>query len=223
MNLQELAPKKTKRLNRVMESRFGFTVDYDNLNYVKAQRLSIALEENLNKIRKSYGIHTAEQNPKYMEMLLVKEGIDAWLRDNRLLTEGELETAEAVLAAKDMVDSIQDMITDASKMMNEQLPPLLDTIRDQLGAAQADQFKTTATGALQGLMDALNGARDSLDNGSRQLAGEQVAQPMPLGGAAAVAGQEIAAPAADLEAGAEDFATADAAAGGDEELGRERR
>lgn len=223
MNLQELAPKKTKRLNRVMESRFGFTVDYDNLNYVKAQRLSIALEENLNKIRKSYGIHTAEQNPKYMEMLLVKEGIDAWLRDNRLLTEGELETAEAVLAAKDMVDSIQDMITDASKMMNEQLPPLLDTIRDQLGTAQADQFKTTATGALQGLMDALNGARDSLDSGSRQLAGEQVAQPMPMGSAGAVAGTELPAATPDLEAGSDDFATSDAAAGGEEELGRERR
>lgn len=223
MNLKELAPKKTQRLNKVMESRFGFTVDYDNMTYAKAQRLSIAIEESLNKIRQSYGIHTAEQNPKYMEMFMVKEGVDAWLRDNRLLTEGELETAEAVLAAKDMVDSIQDMITDASKMLNEQLPPLLDTIRDQLGAAQADQFKTTATGALQGLMDALNTARDSLDNGSRQLAGEQVAAPMALGGAGAVGGAEMPAPGPDLEAGGEDFATADAAAGGEEELGRERR
>lgn len=223
MNLKELAPKKTQRLNKVMESRFGFTVDYDNMTYAKAQRLSIAIEESLNKIRQSYGIHTAEQNPKYMEMFMVKEGVDAWLRDNRLLTEGELETAEAVLAAKDMVDSIQDMITDASKMLNEQLPPLLDTIRDQLGAAQADQFKTTATGALQGLMDALNTARDSLDNGSRQLAGEQVAEPMALGGAGAVSGAEMPAPGADLEAGGEEFATADAAAGGEEELGRERR
>jgi hypothetical protein len=223
MNLKELAPKKTHRLNKVMESRFGFTVDYDNMTYTKAQRLSIAIEESLNKIRQSYGIHTAEQNPKYMEMFMVKEGVDAWLRDNRLLTEGELETAEAVLAAKDMVDSIQDMITDASKMLNEQLPPLLDTIRDQMGAAQADQFKTTATGALQGLMDSLNTARDSLDNGSRQLAGEQVAEPMALGGAGAVGGAEMPAPDADLEAGGEDFATADAAAGGEEELGRERR
>jgi hypothetical protein len=223
MNLKELAPKKTQRLNKVMESRFGFTVDYDNMTYAKAQRLSIAIEESLNKIRKSYGIHTAEQNPKYMEMFMVKEGVDAWLRDNRLLTEGELETAEAVLAAKDMVDSIQDMITDASKMLNEQLPPLLDTIRDQLGAAQADQFKTTATGALQGLMDSLNTARDSLDNGSRQLAGEQVAEPMALGGAGAVGGTEMPEPGADLETGGEDFATADAAAGGEEELGRERR
>jgi len=223
MNLKELAPKKTQRLNRVMESRFGFAVDYDNMTYTKAQRLSIALEESLNSIRKSYGAHTAEQNPKYMEMFLVKEGIDAWLKDNRVLTEGELETAEAVLAAKDMVDSIQDMITDASKMMNEQLPPLLDTIRDQLGAGQADQFKGTATAALQGLMDALNGARDSLDNGSRALAGEQVAQPMTLGGAAAapagMPGEMPPAPAA----GEEEFATADAAAGGEEELGRERR
>ena len=225
MNLKELAPKKTQRLNKVMESRFGFTVDYDNMTYAKAQRLSIAIEESLNKIRQSYGIHTAEQNPKYMEMFMVKEGVDAWLRDNRLLTEGELETAEAVLAAKDMVDSIQDMITDASKMLNEQLPPLLDTIRDQLGAAQADQFKTTATGALQGLMDSLNTARDSLDNGSRQLAGEQVTEPMALGGTPGtpppMPGTNL--PPGDLGDGGEDFATADAAAGGEEELGRERR
>ena len=92
-----------------------------------------------------------------------------------------------------------------------------------MGAAQADQFKTTATGALQGLMDSLNTARDSLDNGSRQLAGEQVAAPMALGGAGAVGGAEMPAPGPDLEAGGEDFATADAAAGGEEELGRERR
>ena len=221
MNLKELAPKATKRLNRVMESRFGFAVDFDNMTYAKAQRMSLALEESLNRVRKSYGVHTAEQNPKYMEMFMVKEGIDSWLADNSVLTEGELETAEAVLAAKDMVDSIQDMISDASKMLNEQLPPLLDSIRDQLGAAQADQFKGTATAALQGLMDSLNGARDSLDNGSRQLAGEQIAEPMALGGApaepvaGAVPGEEVVPDG--------DFATADVAAGGDEELGRERR
>jgi hypothetical protein len=227
MNLKELAPQTTKRLNKVMESRFGFAINYDNLTYAKAQRLNIALSENLNAIRKSYGAHTAEKNPKYMEMLMVREGLNAWLDQHSPLMEGELETAEAVLAAKDMVDSIQDMITDASKMMNEELPPLLDTIRDQLGAQQADQFKQTATAALQGLMDALNGARDSLDQGSRGLAGEQVAEPMAMGGAApapmpgADLGGELPEPELnDLDDG---FAGADSAAGGEEELGRERR
>jgi|688.fasta_scaffold164752_5 hypothetical protein len=223
MNLKELAPQKTKRLNRVMESRFGFSIDYDNLTYAKAQRLSTALGESLNVIRKSYGAHTAEKNPKYMEMLMVREGLTEWINQHETLLEGELETAEAVLAAKDMVDSVQDMITDASKMMNEELPPLLDTIRDQIGTAQADSYKQTVTAALQGLMDSLNGARDALDNGARVLAGEQPDQAMSMGGDQGLSGQLPPVDLdSDLDAEDDGFAATDAAAGGDE-LGRERR
>jgi len=224
MNLKELAPQKTKRLNRVMESRFGFAIDYKNLTYAKAQRLNYALAENLDKIRRSYGIHTAERNPKYMEMLMVREGLNAWLDQNTPLMEGELETAEAVLAAKDMVDSVQDMITDASKMLNEELPPLLDTIRDQVGTAQADSYKSTVTSALQGLMDALNGARDALDSGARVLAGEQPDQGMAMG-AGAMPGPDLETmppEGSDLDTD-DGFGATDAAAGGEEELGRERR
>ncbi len=223
MNLKELAPQKTKRLNRVMESRFGFSIDYDNLTYAKAQRLSAALGESLNVIRKSYGAHTAEKNPKYMEMLMVREGLTEWINQHETLLEGELETAEAVLAAKDMVDSVQDMITDASKMMNEELPPLLDTIRDQIGTAQADSYKQTVTAALQGLMDSLNGARDALDNGARVLAGEQPDQAMSMGSDQGLSGQLPPVDLdSDLDSEDDGFAATDAAAGGDE-LGRERR
>jgi hypothetical protein len=225
MNLKELAPKTTKRLNKVMESRFGFAIDYDSLTYAKAQRLSHSINESLNSIRRTHGAHTAEKNPKYMEMLMVKEGLAAWLNQQHLM-EGELETAEAVLAAKDMVDSVQDMITDASKMLNEQLPPLLDTIRDQIGPQQADSYKSTVTAALQGLMEALNGARDALDQGARGLAGEQVAPaPMDLG-AAPGADLETGMPddlSSDLDAEGDGFDATDAAAGGPEALGRERR
>lgn len=227
MNLKELAPKTTKRLNKVMESRFGFSIDYDNLTYAKAQRLSHSINESLNSIRRTHGAHTAEKNPKYMEMLMVKEGLNAWLNQQHLM-EGELETAEAVLAAKDMVDSVQDMITDASKMLNEQLPPLLDTIRDQIGPQQADQFKGTVSAALQELMTSLNGARDALDQGARGLAGEQVAAPMDLG-TPAPAGDDLGGElpvddlSSDLDAEGDGFDATDAAAGGTEALGRERR
>ena len=222
MNLNELAPKKTQRLNRIMESRFGFAIDYNKLTYPKAQRLKLCLDESLNNIKKSYGAHTVERNPKYMEMFMVREGLSAWLDQHETLLEGELETAEAVLAAKDMVDSVQDMITDASKMMNEELPPLLDTIRDQIGTAQADSYKQKVTAALQGLMDALNSARDALDNGARVLAGEEPDQAMNMG--AMQPGQLPPVDmASDLDAEDDGFAATDAAAGGGEELGRERR
>lgn len=227
MNLKELAPRTTKRLNKVMESRFGFAIDYDNLTYAKAQRLSYALAENLNQIRRTHGAHTAEQNPKYMEMLMVKEGLSAWInQQDTLLTEGELESAEAILAAKSMVDSVQDMLEDASKMLNEQLPPLLDSIRDQLGSEQAESYKGATTTALQGLIDSLGQAREALDNGARGLAGEQVApSTMDLGGAEADLSLDANLPpeTSDLDGEGDGFDATDAAAGGDEELGRERR
>jgi hypothetical protein len=228
MRLTELGVKPSaKKINKVMESRFGFAIDYDSLTYAKAQRLSHSINESLNSIRRTHGAHTAEKNPKYMEMLMVKEGLAAWLNQQHLM-EGELETAEAVLAAKDMVDSVQDMITDASKMLNEQLPPLLDTIRDQIGPQQADSYKSTVTAALQGLMEALNSARDALDQGARGLAGEQVAPaPMDLGADAAGAdletGEVSLAVGSDLDAEGDGFDATDAAAGGPEALGRERR
>ena len=226
MNLKELASKSTKKHNQVMESRFGFTIDYANLSYAKAQRLNIGLSEQLNSIRQSYGVHTAEKNAKYMEMLMVQEGINTWLEQyEQPLMEGELETAEAVLAAKDMVDSIQAMIEDTSKMLNEQLSPLVDTIRNEVGTAQADAYNNAVSPALQALLENLNAARGALDTAARGLAGEQVDQAMDMG---AMGDEEIPAELpepdlSDLDSEEDAFAAADAAAGGDTDQGRERR
>jgi hypothetical protein len=232
MNLKEINPPKSKRINAVLESRFGMTIDYDKLTYAKAKKMRDAIAEGLTSFRKSHGIHTAEKNPKYMEMLMVQEGLNSWLSTNQPLMEGELESAEAVLAAKDMVDSIQDMISDASKMLNEQLPPLLDTIRDQIGTAQADSFKNQAQQALNDLMSSLNTARDALDSGARQLAGEEQPQGMNMGGDMSgdmggdmggdMSGGEPDLSGSDLDMG-DDFEASDAAAGGTEPVGRDLR
>jgi hypothetical protein len=229
MRLQELGSKATaKRINKVNESRFGFSIDYNKLTVVKAKTLSRALSENLATLRRSYGLHTAEKNPKYMELLMVREGLNRWLEENRVLTEIEMGKSEAILAAKDMVDSIQDMIEDVSRMQNEQMPALIDTIRDQIGSEQAETFKSQVGGVLAGILDQLTTARESTDNAARGLAGEQVATPMDMGGvpAAPIGGELPAAPDAgiesDLDAG-DVFAATDAAAGGEADLGREKR
>jgi hypothetical protein len=223
MNLKELTPQKTKKLNRVMESRFGFKIDYDKLDYAKAQRLKLALDEGLDRIRRSAAIHSAERDPQYMEMLMVREGLTEWIKQQDVLLEGELESAEAVLAAKDMVDSIQDMITDASKMLNEQLPPLLDTIKDQIGTAQADGFKNKAQEALNNLLTVLNSTRESLDSGARQLAGEEAPMNEPLGPSPEPSPEPEVSDLDQEEEPQDDFAASAAAVGGNEPLGRERR
>ena len=236
MRLSEMRTEVTpKKINKIMESRFGFTVDYDNLTYAKAQRLTKALGENIQQIKKSFGAHTAEKNGKYMELMLVKEGLDKWLNSEQGLFESEMGKSEAVLAAKNITDSIQDMLEKVSKMQNEELPALIDTIRDQIGADKAEAFKNSIRPVLDSLYQSMTSGRDTADTASRSLAGEEVGGAMDMGmddgmggnpgmGAdAGMGGPELGAPPVDSEMDVDGFDATDAAVGGAEELGRERR
>jgi uncharacterized protein YicC (UPF0701 family) len=227
MKLTEMAKTSAKKINKVMESRFGFAIDYSKLTVEKAERLGETIAANLNKIRHSVALHTAETNPRYMELLTVKEGLSAWLDEHRQqLVEGEVGNAEVLLAAKNMVDSIQDAIEKVGKMQNEQLPELLDSIRDQVGSEQAEGFKNAVGTTLETLMQNLQTAREGVDGGVRILTGEQVDNPMAMPGDDLSGGDtELPpAPGSDLDQDETDgFGATDAATGGAEELGRELR
>ena len=67
MKLQEMSTKTAKKLNKLMESRFGFTINYDNLDVTKATKLNEKITANLDNIRHSVDLHTAEKNPRYMD------------------------------------------------------------------------------------------------------------------------------------------------------------
>lgn len=231
MKLQELGTRATAhRMNKLNESRFGFRVNYNNMSVDKARKMRSSLDENLAVIRRNYGIHKAEQNPKYMELLMVRESLTRWLEENRysIISESELGKSEAILAAKDVVDTIQDMLEDIGRMQNEQMPALMDTIRDQIGSEQADAFSQAITPLLQNLYQNIQSAREGADKAARGLAGEQVEQPMGMSGMGA-GGAMPGAPggmgggmSSDLDQG-DEFAATDAAAGGEADLGREMR
>ena len=226
MNLKELnSQSSAKKMNRVMESRFGFSIDYSKLTLEKASRLNRSVAENINKIRSTYGTHKTETNPKYMELLMVREALGRWIAEHRQLNEGEMGKSEAILAAKDMVDSIQDMLEKVSKMQVEQMPALIDTIRDQIGNEQADAFKNSVGQLLAGMLDSMTQAREQADGAARQLAGEQMApggMAMPAPAGAPMPGGPEMAPASDLDQ-ADEFGASDAAAGGPDAMGREQR
>jgi hypothetical protein len=226
MRLTEMGVKPTsKKINKVMESQFGVKIDYANLNFPKAYVLAQGLTESLEKIKNSHGVHVAEKNPKYMELLMVREGLHRWMVENKqqLITESEMGKSQAILAAKDMVDSIQDMLEEVSKMQNEQMPALLDTIRDQIGMEQADAFKAAVEPLLGNMVQQLSSARGTADDAARALAGEQVAQPMDMGmGAAAPMPGEMPAADTTSDIDTDEFAATDAAAG-PTIVGREKR
>ena len=132
-------------------------------------------------------------------------------RTYKMLKESEVQQAQVVLAAQDMVDKMQSMLEDASEMQFKELPALVDSIKNQVGIDQAAQFNTDATAALTGLVQNLQGAKQQLDQALGVVTG---ATPPPDAGMAAMGG----APTPGAEVAAAGMDDLDAAAGmaGDE-------
>jgi hypothetical protein len=147
-------------------------------------------------------------------------------RAYRTLKESEVQQAQVVLAAQDMVDKMQGMLEDVSELQFKELPALVDSIKNQVGIDQATQFNTDVTGALTALMQSLQGTKQQLDSALGVVTGQAPAMPDLGAGAVPPVGDDLGA-----DAGAEiddlDAAAADAAADLDDEpaaaLGRERR
>ena len=132
-------------------------------------------------------------------------------RAYRMLKESEVQQAQVVLAAQDMVDKMQSMLEDASEMQFKELPALVDSIKNQVGIDQAAQFNTDATAALTGLVQNLQGAKQQLDQALGVVTG---ATPPPDAGMAAMGGAP--SPADDMAAAGMDDLDAAANMAGDE-------
>ncbi len=142
-------------------------------------------------------------------------------KKKKKMNEGAIEGSELIMAAKSMVDKYDAMIQDVGEMLNEQLTPLVDKIRDEMGSDVAEQYLATMTDALNATMAGMKQDRMVADDASRILTGEAPAAPMgePMPAEGDIAPDEMA-----MEPIEDEFATADAAQGGEESpVGREKR
>ena len=136
-------------------------------------------------------------------------------RAMRRLNESEVQQAQVVLAAQDMVDKMQGMLEDVSELQFKELPALVDSIKNQVGVDQAAQFNADATAALTGLLQNIQGAKQQLDSALNVVTGQA-----PAGAAAAGAmGADIAAGAGDMSAAGADMAAGDMGAAAGAEMG----
>jgi hypothetical protein len=138
------------------------------------------------------------------------------------MMEDEVGAAESLMAAQDMVDRIQGMLEDVGEMLNEQLPPLTDSLRASSGADAAGSFSASASETLNSLLETLRGSRESMSNAVAAISGNE---PVAMSSADMPADDDME----DIDLGdddeieLDDFETSDPATGGDSDLGRTKR
>jgi len=105
----------------------------------------------------------------------------------RRLRESEIQQAQVVLAAQDMVDQIQKMLEQISAMQFKDLPALTDSIKNDMGPDQATAYQSATAAALTQLLQSVQQGKTALEGAQGTLTGQ----------APVVPGQE---PAADMGA-----------------------
>jgi len=224
LDLDNLSETKAQRLHKnlseqmaIYESKLGSA----SQTRTKYYEMKIALEA-LTK-------HIAEKKakPDYIDIdgdgdtkePMKKAAKDKKAKANEsVVTEGAVESSELIMAAKSMVDKYDAMIQDVGEMLNEELAPVADKIRDEMGSDIADQFVAGMTGALQNTLDTMKNDRVAADNATRVLVGDAPAEPMGMDMDDVADMEPIEEPIED------EFAAAPAAQGGEEApVGREKR
>ena len=230
-------PVTAKTLNESLAKRFGAKINIDE--FTTEQLMDVR-----NKLRtKVFNVETTEsfdsvQKEDYAKNKLFLDVLNAAIeeRDDSIVdaideavqvTEGAEDAAELVMAAKDMVDRVTGWMEDTAEMQTESMLELADAIRDEMGSAQSESFTATVKPALEAMYAAMESTRQTLTQGVGMLTGEAEA-PEAMGDE--VPAEEPAMePTVDAEAGAEEapaddgMGAADAAAGGEEPMGREKR
>ena len=249
MKTNELFKVKAAKINESMHKAFGKKLNLETFDILKLEDARNKLRTQIHNARSSAGFNENLENDAFHQAQFMLDAINAELAEREEaaidglevaevapqanatetgeemnnVTEGEIQQASAIVTAKTMVDRLSRFIEEISSMENETLLQLGDSIRDEIGQAESKQFIESSAPAIQAALENLKTTRETLSTAVGVLAGEQTAGDM-LGAEPEEGGAtDMAEPAADAETPADDFATAEPAAGGMETAGREQR
>lgn len=241
MLLKEFSkPITVKTLNENLAKRFGKQVNVSAFTNEQLEDARNKLRTELSQVETNESFESVNKNDTYQKNKMFLDVINAEIaerdestdvnetEDETVVKEGAEEEATLVMASKDMVDRITGWMEDTAEMQTESMLELGDKIRDELGIDKSEEFIGAVKPALEALYSTLEGTRNSLTTGVAVLTGEGAPQTM---------GDELPADDAEMDMeptvdaedeaeapeGADDFAAADASAGGEEPEGREKR
>ena len=131
--------------------------------------------KNFSKIAKSAGkkYGSKEAGNKVAGAILAKmrEGYTLRTKSGRYLTESEVQQAQVVLAAQDMVDRMQKMLEDVTSMQFKDLPALAGSIQTTIGTTEAQAFNDAAGQSLAVLVDAIQASKVEMETAQGTLTG----------------------------------------------------
>jgi len=181
---------------KALKESFDYKFDPSNLNKDAATKMLKKVQGLKQEMRTSKDFYENQSSPSYMKLVFMEQALTEHIINNkprtaRIVVENEeVEKSQVILAAQDMVDSVQKMIEEVSDMMVKELPALTDSIQSEIGVQESTQFNQQANEALTGLSQALAQSKATLSNALNGITGQGGSPEAFTPGAEEIPGEE---------------------------------
>ena len=146
------------------------------------------------------------------------------MKQNTIM-ENDLDSAEVLLAAKQMADDLQKMAENLASMQVEELMSITNAMKEEVGIAEADAFNVSAEAAISSALEAVKAANAQVADAVLVAQGQAPETDMGMDMEPAMEPElGMDEPAMDMDEPAmDDFEGADAASAETDEDGREMK
>lgn len=181
MKLDEMTNSMLRNNRKALRENFGQKFDVSGLSKKQTVQMLEKVTGLITEQKQSSKYHTSHNDPAYLKLVMMESLLwthyAGFKKSNaNIVTEGEnIGQAQVLLAAKDMVDSIQKMVERASDMMVKELPAVVEAIRTQIGTNEGKAYNDSATTAFRTLTDALMQAKSDMQGAMDVMNGGEAA------------------------------------------------
>ncbi len=191
MKLNEL--DQTNTATKALRANFDFNFDASKLSRGQTKTMMERVIGLIKEAKSSPDFYKNQTSPSYMKLVFMAQALNEHYkttRESQIVVENEeVEKSQVILAAQDMIDSIQKMVEEVNDMLVKELPALTDSIQSEIGVEQSGAFNTAASTALTTLNQTLSQSKSEMQNAMNVLTG--VGSPEALG-APSAGGEEMA-------------------------------
>ncbi len=224
------AKHSVEKLNKVLADSFNHEVNLSSMNMDSLNKMLRTTEAKMIAIKESdlqywenaqynkLGLIQHQLKTYINEVAPVRSGKTMRARTNEsVVMEDELDQAEVMLAAQELVDDLQKMVEGIAEMQVQKLMPIVDAMKEEVGFEQAEAYNAAADAALGALLDQMKVAKESVENATLTARGKAPAAPAPtdMGTDAPAGDMDV-----DIDIG-DDFDGDEVSAGEENTIGRE--
>jgi hypothetical protein len=177
MKLNDLDHKNYAK--EALKESFEMSFDVASLDRNKTKTMLTKVTSLIKEAKQTSDFYKNQTSSSYMKLVFMEQALSSHYRDllnapePRIVVENEeVEKSQVILAAQDMIDSVQKMYEDVNDMMVKELPALVSSIQSEIGANESTQFNDQASSALQTLNDALLASKNSLQGALGTITGQ---------------------------------------------------